>query len=87
MTQTPNSPKELLEQQEQNETLNFQRVACEALLQCSPYEHWQVATVILETLRDWHLEESQKAGKSPAWVVDATRLDLALKTINLVSWD
>ena len=84
---TPNSPAELLQQQEQNENLNFQRVACEALLQCSAEENCQVAAVILETLRDWHLQESKKAGASPAWVVDATRLDLALKTINLVSWD
>ena len=87
MTQTPNSPAELLQQQEDNNNLNFQRVACEALLQCSAEENHQVALVILETLRDWHLKEAEKEGASPAWLVDAARLDVALKTANLISWD
>jgi hypothetical protein len=83
---TPNSPTELLQQQEQNENLNFQRVACEALLQCSAEENHQVALVILESLRDWHLNKAEEAGASPAWLVDAARLDVALKTTNLISW-
>lgn len=87
MTTTPNSPAELLQQQEERDNLNFQRVACEALLQCSAKENWQVALVILETLRDWHLSESKQAGASPQWLVDAARLDVALKTANLISWD
>ena len=87
MTTTPNSPKELLEQQEQNNELDFQRVAAEALVHCTPKETAELAGVILETLRDWHVHESKTAENSTAWLVDATRLDLALKTLNLVRWD
>ena len=86
-TSVPNSPAELFQQQEDNKNLNFQRVAAEALLQCSAKENWEVALVILESLRDWHLTESKKPGASPSWLVDAARLDVALKTANLISWE
>ena len=86
---TPTTPQELLDRQEvREEDVNFQELACKALLKCSAEENAQVCSVILESLRDWHLQESKKPGTNTvAWVVDATRLDLALKTLNLVSWD
>ena len=86
---TPNTPQELLDRQEvREENVNFQELACKALLKCSAEENAQVASVILESLRDWHAQEARKAGNNTAaWVVDATRLDLALKTLNLVSWE
>ena len=90
MTTTPNVPdtvQELLDLQEGTDEPNFQELAAKCLIKCSAEENWQVAAVILETLRDWHLERSRDAGASPQWLVDAARLDVALKTINLVSWD
>ena len=86
MTTTPNTPQELLDMQEKEET-NPQKEACLALLDCTPQQSWEVAQVILESLRDWHVAEAKKPNSSPQWLVDATRLDLALKTLNLVSWD
>ena len=89
MTTTPNSPQELLDMQElREEDVNFQELACKALLKCSAEQNAQVAAVILESLRDWHVEESKKPeNNSTPWLVDATRLDLALKTLQLVRWD
>ena len=86
-TPTPDTVQELLGLQEGTDDPNFQELACKALLQCTAEENWQVAAVILETLRDWHLQRSRDTGASPQWLVDAARLDVALKTINLVSWD
>ena len=89
--QTPETVQELLDLQTEEATeeeVNFQQLACKCLLKCSAEENAQVAAVILESLRDWHVQESRKAGNNTtAWVCDATRLDLALKTLNLVSWD
>ena len=89
MTTTPNTPQELLDMQElREEDVNFQELACKALLKCSAEQNAQVAAVILESLRDWHVEESKKPeNNSTPWLVDATRLDLALKTLQLVRWD
>ena len=92
MTTTPNVPEtvqELLELQQQSEDeINFQELACKALLQCSAYENWQVLITVVEALRDWHVSESKKPENNPTpWLVDATRLDLALKTLKLVRWD
>ena len=91
MTTTPNVPntvQELLDRQEiKEEDINFQELAAKCLIKCTAEENFQVAAVILESLRDWHLERSRDDGASPQWLVDAARLDVALKTINLVSWD
>ena len=91
MTTTPNTPdtvQELLDRQEiKEDEINFQELACKALIKCSAEENFQVASVILESLRDWHVERSRDEDASPQWLVDAARLDVALKTINLVSWD
>ena len=87
MTTTPSTVQELLDLQEGTDEPNFQELAAKCLIKCSAQENHQVALVILETLRDWHLQEAEKPGASPAWLVDAARLDVALKTANLISWD
>ena len=93
MTQTPNVPEtvqELLARQEQKEEqVNMLQLGLKALLECSAQENAQVAEVILETLRDWHMQESRNPeNQNPtAWLVDAARLDVALKTLQLVRWD
>ena len=89
MTTTPNVPEtvqELLKRQEEKQ-VDFLQLALKSLLQCSAEENAKVAGVILETLRDWHLKQCEEADNPLPWVIDATRLDLALKSLNLVSWD
>ena len=90
MTATPNVPEtvqELLERQEpREENINFQELALKCLVKCSAEQNAQVAALILETLRDWHLQQCQEADNPLPWCIDATRLDVALKTLNLVSW-
>ena len=94
MTTTPNVPEtvqELLDlqvEQATQEEVNFLELACKCLIKCTAHENSQVAEVILESLRDWHVEQSKEEGNNPTpWLVDATRLDLALKTLKLVRWD
>ena len=87
MTATPETVQQLLELQEpREEDINFQELACKALLKCTAEQSAQVAALILETLRDWHLQQCQEADNPLPWCIDATRLDVALKTLNLVSW-
>jgi len=88
--QTPETVQELLARQEQKEEeVNMLQLGLKALLECSAEENAQVAEVILETLRDWHMQESRNPeNQNPtAWLVDAARLDVALKTLQLVRWD
>lgn len=91
MTATPSTPdtvQELLELQQQNEdSINFQELACHALLKCTAEENAQVVASVLEALRDWHISESKEADNPLTWVVDATRLDSALRLLNLVTWE
>ncbi len=87
--QTPETVQELLDRQEQKEEVNMLQLGLRALLECSAEENAQVAEVILETLRDWHMQESRNPeNQNPtAWLVDAARLDVALKTLQLVRCD
>ena len=89
MTATPQTVQELLDRQEQKEEVSMLQLGLKALLECSAHENAQVAEVILETLRDWHMQESRNPeNQNPtAWLVDAARLDVALKTLQLVRWD
>ena len=86
---TPETVQELLDRQEVNEdTINFQELACKALLKCTAHENFEVVIAVVEAMRDWHLEQSKEPENNPApWLVDAARLDVALKTLNLVRWD
>ena len=91
MTTTPSTPdtvQELLDLQELNEDdINFQEMACKCLLKCSAEQNAEVVASVLEALRDWHISESKTADNPLPWVVDATRLDSALRLLNLVTWE
>jgi len=72
-----------------NETeLSPEEKAVMWLAKCGPETHLKMAKVMVEALRDYHVEQAREMaaeGDAPvAWVVDATRLDAALAQLNHV---
>ena len=85
---TPDTPRELLEQQD-NMT-EVQKVLFR-LADMSPKENHEVLLVALGALRDWHRDEAKRLMSEGAqvalqWAAEATAYQFALRNLKTVDW-